>query len=230
MKKVIIAAAVVGTFVGAAPAVEMATLKALQDEITNRTEAVKLVDARVDTEQSARISSDTTLSNAVKSNSDSLSAAVTDLNTRIEQEVTDRTTADSLLSSRLSTETTNRANADTLLNDRLNEVDINITSKVSEKFVSYAEDTSSWVESTGVIPWTDHPVKVTLAEGAELSCSISASSKPVFCYVVPAGSYTKASDVNLVGYGSWPTSPFQCVVWCLNSKYYVNILTVETAE
>lgn len=46
----------------------------------------------------------------------------------------------------------------------------------------------------------------------------------VFTKVVPAGSYSVSPSVKLAGYGIWPLTSFDCVVWKSGALTYVTVL------
>ena len=79
--------------------------------------------------------------------------------------------------------------------------------------------------ATNSIPWSAGPVAVSIESNATLSCSGAwPTGRPVFIMASPAGPYSKALNVRLIGYQDWPADSWQGVAWQVNGIYYFNIL------
>lgn len=70
---------------------------------------------------------------------------------------------------------------------------------------------------------------VPVPNGVTLTADLSdwAEGQTVFTKVVPAGTYAVATTITLTGYGTWPTVPFDCVVWKSGEKVYVTVIREE---
>ena len=68
-------------------------------------------------------------------------------------------------------------------------------------------------------------VRVTSAATLAADSASWPDGASVFAVVVPAGSYTVASSLQLVGYGAWPTNAFQMVAWRLGGTVHCNVIS-----
>jgi len=100
---------------------------------------------------------------------------------------------------------------------------------IKELISSNIVETSTWTLSNGEIPWTEHPVKVTIAaNNAPITVSGNwPETKCVFVYFVFNGgtSFVLPANMKLVGYYAQPTENFQAIVWKLDGFYYMNVIS-----
>ena len=85
-----------------------------------------------------------------------------------------------------------------------------------------------WTMLDNTVVWqkNGNAVDVVLAAGEELAASAAGwtDGQSVLVAVHPAGAYTVAADITLLGYGAWPTEDFYCVVWRVGANFYANIV------
>jgi len=91
------------------------------------------------------------------------------------------------------------------------------------------------VSPTGYVAYTNtvaRPVNgsaayVRVTSGATLSDDSSTwpDGSSVLAVVVPAGTYSVSSSLQLVGYGTWPTNAFQMVAWRVGGTVRCNIIS-----
>lgn len=70
---------------------------------------------------------------------------------------------------------------------------------------------------------------VPLPNGVTLTADLSGwmEGQTVFTKIVPAGTYAVATTITLMGYGTWPMVPFDCVAWKSGDKIYITVLREE---
>lgn len=87
--------------------------------------------------------------------------------------------------------------------------------------------TSTWVACTNVLSWSDHPTKFTVQNTNVMCDGDWPTGKPVYVYFDPVDGSYNPTNMKILGYGSWPTTAFQAVVWYVDTKgaYYVNVLS-----
>lgn len=68
-------------------------------------------------------------------------------------------------------------------------------------------------------------VDCVVASGGTLSATSAGwiDGQSVLVSVHPAGAYS-VSNIQLVGYGSWPTADFYAVVWRVGANFYANVI------
>lgn len=73
---------------------------------------------------------------------------------------------------------------------------------------------------------TGNSVDVILDAGDTFAVSSTGwvDGQSMLVAVHPLGAYSVASDIRLVGYGSWPTTDFYAVVWRVGNLFYINLV------
>ncbi len=132
--------------------------------------------------------------------------AITDINKAINDEKTARETGDTNMEATLTAKLPNL-------------VDTSVTDNQRR--------TSTWVACTNVLSWSDHPTRFTVQNTNVMCDGDWPTGKPVFVYFDPVDGNYNPTNMKILGYGSWPTTAFQAVVWYVDTKgaYYVNILS-----
>ena len=72
-------------------------------------------------------------------------------------------------------------------------------------------------------------VRVTSAATLAADSASWPDGSSVLAVVNPLGVYTVSSDLQLVGYGVWPTNAFQMVAWRIGGKVKVNVISEFSA-
>lgn len=85
-----------------------------------------------------------------------------------------------------------------------------------------------WTYLAGPIEYqaNGNAVDLTIASGGTFAASATGwiDGQSLMVSVHPAGAYSVASNVSLVGYGSWPDGDFTAVIWRVGANFYVNII------
>ena len=91
------------------------------------------------------------------------------------------------------------------------------------------------VSPTGYVAYTNVVARPTNGSAAYVrvtsAATLSADSanwpdgSSVLAVVVPAGTYSVANSLQLVGYGVWPTNAFQMVAWRLGGTVRCNVIS-----
>jgi hypothetical protein len=84
----------------------------------------------------------------------------------------------------------------------------------------------TYLGATVVYQANGNAVDCVLAAGETFAASTTGwiDGQSVLVSVHPAGSYSVAANLNLVGYSAWPTSDFYAVVWRVGANFYANII------